>query len=257
MPRRLLAVIALAAVAAAPGVVAGATADLGLQNADEIRVASDIPYAPFEFTKPGSDEVIGFDVDLVKAIAATLGVRKVTFQKQRFDTILLSIAQKKYDMAASSVTITPKRAKVVAFSKPYFKANQSIMVRNGDRVTSLSQLEGKTVGVQRGTTGAELAAKIKGVKLQQYEIIDDAFNALAQRRVDAVINDFAISAYAASRKPQLVVTAQVPTNESYGLVFSRDNTALRAAFDRGLATIKRNGTYAKIYKKWFGTAPPA
>jgi ABC-type amino acid transport substrate-binding protein len=245
----------------AGGAVAGTAAEapqLPLKTPGQLSVGSDIPYAPFEFyAKPGSSQVVGFDVDLVNSVAKTLGITKVNFVRTKFDTILLSIAQHKFDLVASSVSITPKRAKQVLFSAPYFKANQSVMVRKGSDIKSIKDLTGKTVGAQRGTTGADLASKIKDVDLKQYELIDDAFNALAAGRVDAVVNDFAISAYASKAKPQLQVVQQVPTNEGYGLVFAKDQTTLQKAFNRGLATIRKNGTYAKIYRKWFGTAPPS
>ena len=86
--------------------------------------------------------------------------------------------------------------------------------------------------------------------------IDDAFTAVATGRVDAVINDFAISAYATTSRPDLAVVAEITTNESYGLMFSKENAALRDAFNRGLSEIRADGKYAEIYRKWFNTDPP-
>jgi polar amino acid transport system substrate-binding protein len=236
-----------------------AAADLGLLESGKLQVASDIPYAPFEFTEPGSTEAIGFDVDLVKAIAATpgIGITDVEFIKQPFDTIILSVSQGRFDMSASSFSITPERAKQIDFSDPYFTANQSILVKQGSDIRTLDDLKGKRIGAQRGTTGADLAATVQGAEVSRYELIDDAFNALAADRVDAVVNDFAVSAYAATKRDDFEVAAQVPTNEGYGLVFSKENPALRDAFNAGLAEIKANGTYDKIYQTWFGEAPPA
>jgi polar amino acid transport system substrate-binding protein len=234
-----------------------AGADLGLITPGELSVASDIPYSPFEFTEPGSSTAIGFDVDLVNAIAPSLGITKVTFVKTRFDSIILAVRQGRFDMSAASFSITPERAKQIDFSDPYFQANQSVMVQADSDITGLDGLEGKTIGAQRGTTGADLAATVPGATIKRYDIIDDAFNALAQGRVDGVVNDFASSADAAKAKPQLKVVAQIPTKEGLGLVFSKDNPALRDAFNTGLATIKADGTYDEIYMKWFGEAPPA
>ena len=182
-----------------------AAADLGLLEAGKLQVASDIPYAPFEFTEPGSTEAIGFDVDMVKAIAATpgIGITDVEFIKQPFDTIILSVAQGRFDMSASSFSITPERAKQIDFGDPYFVATQSVMVQKDSDITSLDDLQGKKIGAQRGTTGADLAATVQGAEVSRYEIIDDAFNALAAGRVDAVINDFAVSAYAAAQARRL------------------------------------------------------
>ena len=266
--------IVLVAVALAVGLVAcgdddddggaattatAAAPELGLLEPGRLQVASDIPYAPFEFTEPGSTEAIGFDVDLVEAIAATpgIGITDVEFVKQPFDTIILSVSQGRFDMSASSFSITPERAQQVDFSDPYFTANQSILVKTGSDIASLDDLEGRRIGVQRGTTGADLAATVQGAELSRYEIIDDAFNALAADRVDAVINDFAVSAYAATQRDDFEISAQVPTEEGYGLVFSKENTALRDAFNAGLAEIKANGTYDEIYRTWFGEDPPA
>ena len=153
-------------------------------------MASDIPYTPFEFTDPGSTEATGFDVDLVTAIAKTLGITDVRFEDQAFDSIILSMRQKRFDMSASSWTITPERAKVVDFGDPYFSANQAILVQKGSDVTSLDDLQGKTIGAQRATVGADLAATVPGAQVLRYDTADDAFNALAQGRVDAAITDY-------------------------------------------------------------------
>lgn len=236
-----------------------AAADLGLLEPGKLQVASDIPYAPFEFTEPGSTEAIGFDVDLVKAVAATpgIGITDVEFIKQPFDTIIVSVAQGRFDMSASSFSITPERAKQIDFSDGYFTATQSVMVKTGSDIQSIDDLEGRRIGVQRGTTGADLAATVKGAEVLRYEIIDDAFNALAADRVDAVINDYAVSAYAAERRDDFEIVDRNPTVENYGLVFPKDNPALREAFNAGLAEIRANGTYDEIFRKWFGEDPPA
>jgi ABC-type amino acid transport substrate-binding protein len=232
-----------------------AAADLGLITPGVLTVASDVPYAPFEFTEPGSPEVVGFDVDLVKAIAERIGITDVRFVDQSFDSILLSIRQGRFDMSASSWTITPERAEQVAFSDQYFSANQAILVQSDSTVTSLDDLADATIGAQRGTVGAELAATVPGATVQRYETGDDAFNALAQGRIDAAITDYPVVAYAAAQKPDLKVAAEVPGNLGLGLMFPLESTALLEAFNTGLAEIRADGTYDEIYETWFGEAP--
>ncbi|MGE0029016.1 MAG: basic amino acid ABC transporter substrate-binding protein [Thermoleophilia bacterium] len=235
---------------------ASTTADLGLTTPGVLTVASDIPYAPFEFTDPGSKEPKGFDVDLVKAIAATQGINDVRFVDQGFDSIILSIKQGRFDMSASAWTITPERAKQVAFGDGYFSANQAILVQaDDDSVSSLDDLQGKTIGAQRGTVGADLGNTVEGATVKTYDTGDDAFNALAQGRVDAAITDFPVVAYAAAQKPTLKVAAEVPGNLQLGLMFPQGNAALREAFNAGLAEIRANGKYDEIYTTWFGDAP--
>jgi len=235
---------------------APAAADLGLATPGVLMVASDIPYAPFEFTEPGSDEVKGFDVDLVEAIAATQGIDDVRFVDQGFDSIILSIRQGRFDMSASAWTITAERAKQVAFGDGYFSANQAILVKaDDDSVSALEDLENKTIAAQRGTVGADLGNTVAGATVRTYDSGDDAFNALAQGRADAAITDFPVVAYAAAQKPTLKVAAEVPGNLELGLMFPQSNPALRDAFNAGLAEIRANGTYDEIYQTWFGDAP--
>jgi ABC-type amino acid transport substrate-binding protein len=241
--------------ASTPAATTATTADLGLKTPGTLSVASDIPYAPFEFTEPGSSEAVGFDVDLVKAIAATLGITDVKFVDQSFDGIILAIKQGNFDMSASSWTITPERAKEVDFGDPYFSANQAILVKKDSTVTTLNDLNGTTIAVQRGTVGADLATTVPGAKVLRYETGDDSFNAVAQGRADAAITDYPVVAYAAAQKPTLRVAAEVPGNLALGLMFPKGATALRDAFNTGLAAVKADGTYDTIYEKWFGEAP--
>jgi polar amino acid transport system substrate-binding protein len=72
-----------------------------------------------------------------------------------------------------------------------------------------------------------------------------------------VINDYAVSAYAAARRDDFEIVSRNPTVENYGLVFPKSNPALRDAFNAGLAEIRANGTYDEIFRKWFGENPPA
>jgi ABC-type amino acid transport substrate-binding protein len=242
------------AAASAPATTS-AGADLGLITPGTLTVASDIPYKPFEFFDPGSTDAKGFDVDLVKAIAKTIGITDVQFVDQSFDGIILAIKQGKFDMSASSWTITAERAQQVDFGDPYFSANQAILVQKDSTVTNLDGLKDKTIGAQRATVGADLAATVPGAKVLRYDTADDAFNALAQGRVDAAITDYPVVAYASAQKPSLKVAAEVPGNLSLGLMFPKGSTALRDAFDEGLAAIKADGTYDQIYATWFGEAP--
>ncbi len=110
-----------------------AAADLGLKTPGTVTVASDIPYTPFEFTDPGSKERQGLRHRSGERHREDLRASPtVTFVDQPFDTIILSIKQRRYDMSASSWTITPERAKEVAFGDSYFSANQAILAQKDD-----------------------------------------------------------------------------------------------------------------------------
>lgn len=254
MRKALLAVAAALMVAfVAAGCGSSDNKNAETLNKGQLLVGSDIPYAPFEFGQPPYK---GFDVDIVNAISKKLNL-KTKFQKTVFDTIFRDLAQKKFDMVASSATITPERQKQVSFSDPYFPADQSLLVKKGSPIKNTSQLDGKIVGAQSGTTGADYAkGKTKAKTVRTYEQIDDAFNALEAGQVDAVINDFPISKYATQSKKDLVLVQSIPTGEKYGLAFAKSSNELRDKVNGALQDIKDDGTYTQIYKKWFQVDPP-
>jgi ABC-type amino acid transport substrate-binding protein len=232
----------------------GSSTDLKTINKGELRVGSDIPYPPFEFGRAPDYE--GFDVDIVNDVAKRLDL-EAKFVKTPFDPIFRNLAQGRFDMVASAATITPEREGTVAFSVPYFNADQSLMVKKGSDVKTVEDVAGKRVGAQLGTTGAAYAKeKTKAESVRTYDLIDDAFKALQAGQVEAVINDFPVSKYAERSKKDLVVVQTISTGEEYGLAFAKKSSPLRAAVRRALNEMKDDGTYTKIYRKWFDQEPP-
>jgi lysine-arginine-ornithine-binding protein len=230
------------------------SSDLNTIAAGKLRVGSDIPYAPFEFGRDPNYQ--GFDVDIVNEVAKRLKL-EATFVKTPFDPIFRNLAQGRFDMVASAATITPERQKTVDFSVPYFPADQSLMIKRGSDIKTTDDLAGKRVGAQVGTTGADYAMdKVKADSVRTYDLIDDAFKALQTGQVDAVINDFPVSKYAERSKKDLQVVQRIATGEKYGLGFNKDDTKLRQEVNKALNKMKDDGTYTKIYKKWFQEDPP-
>jgi polar amino acid transport system substrate-binding protein len=231
-----------------------ASNDLGLITPGTLTVGSDIPYPPFEQGKPPGYS--GFDVDLVDAIADKLGL-KTHWEDTSFGTIFSDQQAGKFDMVASSATITPAREQKVTFSDPYFDADQSLMVQKGSDIQSVDDITSSTrIGAQEGTTGQDYAEQKTDAQVQTYAAIGTAFNALQAGQVDGVINDFAVSAYALKKYPQLDVVQEIKTGEQYGFPMQPDNTALIDAVNGALKGLIADGTYEKIFKKWFGNEPP-
>jgi polar amino acid transport system substrate-binding protein len=223
-------------------------------TAGQLRVGSDIPYPPFEFGRPPDYE--GFDVDIVNEIAKRLDL-EARFVKTPFDPIFRNLAQGRFDMVASAAPITPEREKIVDFSDPYFPADQSVTVKRGSDIKTVADLAGKTIGAQRGTTGAAYARdKVDARTVRPYDLIDDAFKALQADQVEAVIYDFPVSKYQERSKKDLVVVQTIEMEEEYGLAFAKDSQRLRSRVNSVLARMKRDGTYTRIYRKWFEQDPP-
>jgi polar amino acid transport system substrate-binding protein len=250
----LALVAALATIGIAAGCGGGGSSNkYGLITDGTLTVGSDIPYPPTEFGR--APDYKGIDIELVDAIATKLGLQ-VSWQDTSFTTIFRDLAQGKFDMVASATTITPERQKEVDFSNPYFLADQSLMVKKGSGITNASQIAGKVVGAQKGTTGAAYAEDhTDASSVRTYPEIDDAFNALEAGQITAVINDCPISKYAEKSKPDLQVVEALPTGEKYGFAFQKGNTALEDAVNNGLAEVKKDGTYTKIFDKYLGNQP--
>jgi ABC-type amino acid transport substrate-binding protein len=219
----------------------------------KLKVGSDIPFPPFEFGR--APDYQGFDVELVKEIATRLDL-EAEFVKTPFDTIFRNLAQGRFDMVATASTITAEREKEVDFSDPYFAADQSLMVKEGSDIKTVEDLNGKVVGAQLGTTGADFAQdKTEAKSVRTYDLIDDAFNALEAGQVEAVINDCPVSSYSQKARENLIVVQAISTNESYGYAFPSGSDALREAVNKELAALKDDGTIEELSRKWFGPEP--
>jgi polar amino acid transport system substrate-binding protein len=233
---------------------AGGGSDLGLLEDGTLTIGSDIPYPPFEQGKP--PDYTGFDVDVMDEIAKGLDLTP-KWVDTSFGTIFADQQAGKFDIVASSTTITPARSQRVTFSDPYFDADQSLMVQKGSDIQSVDDITSSTrIAVQSGTTGQEYAETKTDGQVQQFDEIGEAFNSLQAGQVEAVINDFPVSAFAQKKYPQLEVVQSIPTGEKYGFPMQPQNTALIDAVNEQLKAIIDDGTYQDIFEKWFQNAPP-
>lgn len=247
-----IAVFALALVAAGCGGGGSDTTSGG--EGETLTVGSDIPYPPFEQGKPGS--YTGFDVELMEAIGEKLG-REVEFQDTSFETIFRDVAQGKFDAVISAATITEEREQAVDFSNPYYLSEQAVLVDEGSEIESLEDLQGKTVGVQQGTTGQELAKEKSGAnEIRPYPEGPDAVNALKAGTVEAVVIDAPVAQNAVEKSGGVEIAENVPTEENYGIAVAQGETELLEEINDALTEIEEDGTYTKIFKKWFHAEPP-
>ena len=229
----------------------------GQGGGEQITVASDISYPPFEFEKNGKP--VGFDIDLMNEIAKRANLQ-VEYQNVAFDGIIPGLGNNLYDAAIAAMTITEAREQKVDFSDPYFDADQSLMVRSNSPIKSVGDIGDGTVAVQIASTGALMAqefkqqGKING-EIRTFNTIPEAFSALENEQVDAVINDLPTSLDKASNsKGRLKVVQNIPTDEQYGIAFP-EGSDLVDPVNEALDEIKKDGTYAKIYEKWIGQKP--
>jgi ABC-type amino acid transport substrate-binding protein len=223
-------------------------------SAEPLTVGSDIPYPPFEQGKAGN--YTGFDIELMEAIGEKIG-RTPEFQDTSFETIFRDVQQGKFEAVISAATITEEREQAVDFSDPYYLSEQAVLVKEGSTIKSLEELDGKTVGVQQGTTGQELAKEKSGAsEIRPYPEGPDAVNALKSGTVEAVVIDAPVAQNAVEKSGGVEIAEKVPTEESYGIALAKDSTELLEEIDEALKELEQDGTYTTIYKKWFHLEPP-
>ena len=250
----LLVALAAMVLAACGGGSSSSSEASGGEESKPLTVGSDIPYPPFEQGKKGS--YTGFDVELMEAIGEEIG-REPEFIDSSFETIFRDVAQGKFEAVMSAATITPEREKVVSFSYPYYLSEQAVVVQEGSDITGLSDLKGKTVAAQQGTTGLELGKeKAEAGELRPFPEGPDAINALKAGTVEAVIIDAPVAANAVEELGGIEVAEKVPTEETYGIAVAPESTELLEQINEGLSKTLANGKYAKVYEKWFHEAPP-
>ncbi|MGH3926871.1 MAG: ABC transporter substrate-binding protein [Pseudonocardiaceae bacterium] len=248
----VLAVFAAACGTSEPGVTA---TGVPLVTAGQLTTCTGLPYQPFQFEQDG--KVVGFDVDLVDLVARDLGVTQQIIDTP-FDGIQsgADLNAGKCDLAAAGMTINEVREQNFDFSAPYFDATQALVAKKGSGLTSFEQLKGKRLAVQNATTGQQYAEQnATDVELVRFEDFGLLVNAVETGEVDAGINDDFVLYDWVSTKPDFEVTAELETDEQYGIGVRTGNTALLDKINEVLAEARATGEYDRIYEKWFKKKP--
>lgn len=233
------------------GDVGEPVADLGGRT---LIVGSDTTYPPMEFVND-QREIVGFDVDMMNAIAELINA-EVQFETfPNFDAIFAALANGEFDLVVSSVTITEERDELIDFSQPYLSIGQVISVQESNTsITSVDDLlaEGIIVGVQGGTTGeqAAIGAGVPDDQIQRYDTIDLAFQDLSTGAIDAVIADGPPSAQYTAEIAGLKSVGGPFTTEEYGIAIQQGDTELQEAINAALDQLKEDGTLQQLLEKW-------
>ncbi|WAC76007.1 transporter substrate-binding domain-containing protein [Roseateles sp. SL47] len=217
-----------------------------------LRIACEGTYPPFNF-KNDKGELAGFDVDIAKAIAAKLGV-KPEFTTTEWSAILAGLQAGKYDVIVNQVAATDQRRQTFDFSGPYVISYPQLIVRANEtrKLDTPADLKGKKVGVGQGSNFAALAKSIEGVEVRTYPGAPEYLQDLATGRIDAAINDSLLIPYlkAKTRLP-VKAGAALGKPESNAIPFRKGSPKFKAAIDKALDDLKKDGTYARISTQWF------
>ncbi|MNQ83548.1 Glutamine-binding periplasmic protein precursor [compost metagenome] len=221
----------------------------------ELLVATDTAFVPFEFKQ--GNEYVGFDIDLWAAIAKELGW-KYQLKPMDFNGIIPALQTRNVDLALAGITIKEERKQAIDFSDGYYDSGFLLMVRSdNDAIKGEADIAGKTLAVKSGTSSADYAkANLKASDLRQFPNIDNAYLELRTGRVDAAMHDTPNVLYyiKTAGEGQVKAVGQQMMAQQYGIGFPK-GSELREPVNGALKTLRENGTYAQIYRKWFGTDP--
>jgi len=258
MKKSLLAVMLMAALAFVFSNTALAADDGSwdrVKKAGKLTIGIDDAFPPMEFRNE-KNELVGFDIDASNELGKRLGI-KVEHIPTVWDTVILSLKSKKFDVVWSAMSITAEREKEIAFTKPYIMEKQIIAVKKGTKkIKGLKDLSTETVvGVQLGSTSEDALKKLnkKFMEIKKYDKNTDAFMDLKIGRIDALAVDELVGRYYLSQKPgEYTVLKEELLSEPIGVGLRKEDVALKNKIQKTLDGMFKDGTMKKLSIKWFG-----
>src|SRR6195952_3124943 len=231
-----------------------------IKSSGVLRVGTEGVYSPFSFHDPATGELVGYDVDVAKAVGQKLGV-KVEFVETPWDSMFAALEADRFDIVANQVTINPERQGKYDLSQPYTVGEGVIVTRGGDdSIKSLADIKGKTAAENATSNWSEVARKA-GANVESVEGFSQAITLLNQGRVDVVINDsIAVYAYLAETGDKSVKIAGTVGEKSEQGFAARKDSGTLPELDKALGELRADGTLAAISQKYLkadATGTPA
>lgn len=202
-------------------------------------------------------EIVGYDIDLAKEVAKRLGV-EFKAQAIDWDAKEMELSTGKIDCIWNGFTMTDEREATLSFTKPYLNNDQVLVVRKDSGITKLSDMAGKTIALQSGSSAQEAveANDAFSKSLKEQVLLKDnvtALNDLEMGGVDGVVMDSVVANYAITMTGKnLVVLDESLAKEKYGVAFRKGDAALRDKVQSILEEMQNDGTVTAISMKWFG-----
>ena len=210
---------------------------------------------PFGYVDEASKQIVGFEIDLMAAIAEKMGVKLETKPVTSSPRIPM-LSQGEIDVVAATMTHSRERDKTIDYSITYFSTDQKLLVKKDGGIKSIKDLAGKKIGSAKGSTSEKNAkAAQPQATIISFETYPEAFLALKQGKVEAVTTDEAILHGLRNKddKPDdFAVVGEAISAEPYGLGIIENESKLRDAVNFALMELWTEGKYQQIYNKWFG-----
>ncbi|WOG29644.1 transporter substrate-binding domain-containing protein [Endozoicomonas sp. 8E] len=220
-----------------------------------LRVGMEAGYMPFEMTNKRGD-IVGFDVDIARQMAKAMGV-ELELVNTAWDGIIPALLTGKFDIIMSGMTLTPQRNLQINFAQPYIVVGQSILLRKGleGEIKSYKDLNNKkyTVATKLGTTGEQATKRyLSKANIRLFETEADGALEVANGKADAFVYDFPFNAiYSSQNEGKLTHLDTAFTHEPLAWGIRKGDPDFENWLNNFMSQIKADGTYDKIYAKWF------
>lgn len=263
MKKKLLLLLAALTVIATAFVITGCGGDEEKADWDYIEengkiiVGLDATFAPMGFTDK-DDNIVGFDVDLAKAVGEKLGV-EMEFKSIDWDAKYTELDAKNIDCIWNGMSATPERAEKLSLSKEYFNNKIVVMTLKDDvKVDKAEDLANYNIGIQADSSALEAVKGNKAYdsfkdKIKEYKSYDDAITDMQAGRMDCVIIDEVLGNYKNTKMDNALKECKFDFGDDfYAIGFRKDDTELTSKVNDALQELIDEGEAAKISKKWFG-----
>ena len=222
-------------------------AGCGGEKKTTLVMATNAEFPPYEYRD--GENFAGIDVEIAQAIADDMGLDLV-IEDMQFDSIVPAVQSGKADIGIAGMTVTEDKLQNIDFSIPYTTSTQVVIVTNDSPITSPADLEGKTIGVQLGTTGDQYSSEIADAAIERYNKGFEAVQALGQNKIDAVIIDREPARAFVADNEGLKILDEDYTVEDYAIAVAKDNQELLEQVNNSLTKLKDSGKLQEIIDKY-------
>lgn len=236
---------------------AGETTEAAEETAEESKeeaaaggvlvMGTNAEFPPYEFYE--DNDIVGIDVEIAKAIAEKMGM-ELQIEDMAFDAIIPAVTSGKADFGAAGMTVTEERQRSVEFTDTYANSNQVAIVKEDSDIAGSADLEGKTIGVQLGTTGDALATELKDATVERYNKGLEAVQSLTQGKIDAVVIDQATAQAFVNKTEGIKILEEKMSEEEYAIAIKKGNTDLVEKMNAAIAELKSEGKIDEIVAKY-------
>lgn len=224
-------------------------------DASKIRIATESSFKPFSYLDTQGN-LVGFEIDLAHALCDQIKA-DCQITSQDWDALIPGLNASKFDAIMAGMSATQERAKVVAFSEPYFN-NTLVLVAKKDSPLGIKDIDGKSVAIQQATVSADyLAQHHPNAVIKSYDKQDNAYLDLKAGRVDFMLSDIVpmLDWLKSENGSDFEVKGDpIDIDDKVAIALRKDDAELKAKFDGAILALKQNGEYDKIVSKYFDLA---